>query len=36
MEVESFRAVSHEMVRDAAEKYLNPENCSTLYYLSKK
>jgi zinc protease len=35
MEVESYQAVSREMVRDAAEKYLNPQNCSTLYYLSK-
>jgi zinc protease len=35
-EVESYRAVSREMIRNAAEKYLIPENCSTLYYLSKK
>jgi predicted Zn-dependent peptidase len=33
-EVESYRAVSSEMVRDTAIKYLNPENCSTLFYLS--
>ncbi len=35
-EVESYRAVSREMVRDAAIKYLNQENCSTLYYLSAR
>jgi predicted Zn-dependent peptidase len=33
-EVESYRAVSKEMTRDTAIKYLNPENCSTLFYLS--
>ncbi len=35
-EVESYRAVSCEMVRDAAIKYLNPENCSTLFYMSAR
>jgi hypothetical protein len=33
-EVESYRAVSKRMVRDTVIKYLNPENCSTLFYLS--
>jgi zinc protease len=34
-EVESFRAVSREMVSEAAIRYFNPENCTTLYYLSE-
>jgi predicted Zn-dependent peptidase len=33
-EVESYRAVSREMVRESAIKYLNPENCTTLFYLA--
>jgi predicted Zn-dependent peptidase len=33
-EVESFRAISREMVREAAIRYFIPENCTTLYYLS--
>jgi zinc protease len=33
-EVESYRAVSREMVRETATKYLHPENCTTLFYLS--
>jgi len=33
-EVESNRAVSREMVRKSAIKYLSPENCTTLFYLS--
>jgi len=33
-EVESNRAVSREMVRESAIKYLSPENCTTLFYLS--
>lgn len=35
LEVERYRAVSREMVRDAAIKYLNNNNSSTLHYLSK-
>jgi predicted Zn-dependent peptidase len=34
METERFRAVSKEMVREAAVSYLNPENCTTIFYLS--
>jgi len=33
-EVESYRAVSREMVRESAIKYLSPENCTTLFYLA--
>ncbi len=35
-EVENYRAVSKPMIRDAAIRYLNPENCSTLYYIASK
>jgi hypothetical protein len=35
-EVESFRAVDRNIVRDTAIKYLNPENCSTLNYISAR
>jgi zinc protease len=35
-EVERYRSTDGEMVMKAARKYLNPENCSTLYYLSSK
>jgi predicted Zn-dependent peptidase len=35
-EVENYRAVSRPMIRDAAIRYLNPENCSTLYYIASK
>jgi predicted Zn-dependent peptidase len=34
MEVERYRAISKEMVREAAIKYLSPENCTTLFYLT--
>ena len=34
MEVESYRAISREMVKESAIKYLNPENCTTLFYLA--
>jgi predicted Zn-dependent peptidase len=33
-EVESCRAVSRKMIREAATKYLTPENCTTLFYLA--
>ena len=33
-ETERFRAVSRKMVREAAISYLNPENCTTIFYLS--
>ncbi len=33
-ETERFRAVSKEMVREAAVSYLNQENCTTIFYLS--
>lgn len=36
MEVENYRAVDRNMVKEAANKYLSPENCSTLYYLSSR
>ncbi len=35
LEAERYRAVTREMVRDAAISYLNDNNCSTLHYLSK-
>jgi predicted Zn-dependent peptidase len=35
-EVEAYRAVSKTMIRDAADRYLNPANCSTLYYIASK
>lgn len=35
-EVEKYQNVTKNMVRDTVEKYLTPENCSTLYYLSSK
>ena len=34
MEVERYRATSKEMVRETAMKYLRPENCTTLFYLT--
>jgi len=33
-EVEKFRSVTRKMVRDTAVRYLNPDNCTTLFYLS--
>lgn len=33
-EVESYRSVSREMVRESAIKYLSSENCTTLFYLA--
>jgi predicted Zn-dependent peptidase len=33
-EVESFRAVSCDMIRDAANRYFTAENSTVLYYLS--
>lgn len=30
-----YRNITLDQVREAAEKYLKPENCSTLYYLPK-
>ena len=33
-EVENYRSVNRKMVTESAGKYLNPENCTTLYYLS--
>lgn len=35
-EVDTYRAVSKSMITDAANMYLNPENCSTLYYIASK
>jgi zinc protease len=35
-EVEKYLAVSAEMVKAEANKVLNEENCSTLYYMAKK
>jgi predicted Zn-dependent peptidase len=35
-EVESFRTIDRSMVKDTAIKYLSPENCSTLYYISAR
>jgi len=35
-EVELYNRVNSEMVREAAEKYLQPSNCSSLLYKSKK
>jgi predicted Zn-dependent peptidase len=35
-EVESFRTIDRRMVKDTAIKYLSPENCSTLYYMSAR
>jgi predicted Zn-dependent peptidase len=34
-EVDQYRNVSSEMVKNAAAKYLSPVNCTTLYYLSQ-
>jgi predicted Zn-dependent peptidase len=34
-EVEKYRGVTEEMVRDSARKYLSRENCSTIHYKSK-
>lgn len=33
-EVENYRAVSSKMATETATKYLSPENCTTLFYLS--
>ena len=33
-EVERYRKVTPERVKDVAKRYLVPKNCSTLYYLS--
>ncbi len=35
-EIENYRAVDKDRVREAAQKYFIPENCSTLYYLSSR
>lgn len=35
-EIENYRAVTKPMIMDAAIRYLNPENCSTLYYIASK
>lgn len=35
-EIEKYRQVSHVTIKEIANTILNPENCSTLYYLSKK
>ncbi|HAX92412.1 MAG TPA: peptidase M16, partial [Bacteroidales bacterium] len=35
-EVENYRAVSKPMIKDAAIRHFNPENCSTLYYIASK
>ena len=35
-EVELYRSVTSRMVIEAAVNYLSPDNCSTLYYISKK
>lgn len=34
-ETDNYRAVTTEMARDAAVKYLASRNCTTMYYLSK-
>ena len=33
-EVEKYRGVTGKMVRDTAARYLNPDNCTTLFYVS--
>ncbi len=35
-EVENYRQIDQRRVKEAAEKYLNHENCCTLYYLSSR
>jgi predicted Zn-dependent peptidase len=35
-EVGNYRKITTEMVEDAASKYFNSSNCSTLYYKSKR
>jgi hypothetical protein len=35
-EVEAYRNISSGDVIEAARKYINPTNCSTLYYKSQK
>jgi len=35
-EADMFRKVTSGMVREAAEKYLLPGNCSTLFYKSNR
>jgi predicted Zn-dependent peptidase len=35
-EVEKYLAVTAEQIKEQANKLLIPENCSTLYYKSKK
>lgn len=35
-EVDLYRSVSPEMVIEVARNYINPSNCSTLFYRSKK
>ncbi|MCK4344172.1 MAG: insulinase family protein, partial [Bacteroidales bacterium] len=35
-EIEKYRQVSPVTIKDIANTMLQPENCSTLYYLSKK
>jgi hypothetical protein len=34
IEIDKYRAVTRKMVRETAIKYLTPENCSTISYLS--
>jgi zinc protease len=36
IEVELYNSVSPKMVMDSALKYLQPSNCSSLHYKSKK
>ncbi|TFG44412.1 MAG: insulinase family protein [Bacteroidia bacterium] len=35
-EVENYRAVTRKMVRKSANRFLVPENCTTLYYLASR
>jgi predicted Zn-dependent peptidase len=35
-EVDEYRKVTREMVKEATERYFNPLNCSTLYYKSNR
>lgn len=35
-EVENYRNVTSEMVKEAAIRYFNPLNCSTIYYISER
>ncbi len=35
-EIEKFRSVDSQMLKETGSKYIRPENCTTIYYMSSK